>query len=155
MFGLEPPPELRARLNLQPNEICRLLKGAYSLVNAPLLWFRELTLALEKLGFEAAPFDPCCFALFNEDHQARGFIGIHVDDGLFAGDQEFHKKINQLERIFPFGSRKTKNFVFTGLQINQYEDFSITVDQTQYVKEISPISIDKDRRKQLDAPHKR
>ena len=60
--------------------------------------------------------------------------------------------MNQLEKIFPFGSRKQKNFVFTGLQINQQEDYTITVDQTQYVKDIGPISIDKDRRKQPDAP---
>lgn len=28
-LGLEPPPELRAKMGLRPNEVCRLLKGAY------------------------------------------------------------------------------------------------------------------------------
>ena len=136
LLGLEPPPELRTKLGLRPNEICRLLKGAYGLVNAPLLWFRELSKALENLGFEAAPVDPCCFVLFDENHKAQGFVGVHVDDGLFAGDTVFHQKINQLEKVFPFGSRKARNFAFTGLQIHQYDDFTITVDQTQYVKDI-------------------
>ena len=145
LLGLEPPPELRAKLGLRPTEICRLLKGAYGLVNAPLLWFKELSKALEKLGFEA-------FVLFDDNHKARRFIGVHVDDGLFAGDTVFHQKINQLEQVFPFGSRKARNFVFTGLQIHQYDDFSITVDQTQYVKDINPISIHKDQRKLVDAP---
>lgn len=127
-------------------------KGAYGLVNAPLLWFRELTKALQELNFTVSPFDPCCFVLFDEQNQAQGFIGIHVDNGLFAGNTEFHKKINPLDQKFPFGSLKSQNFVFTGLQVHQHEDFSITVDQTQYVKDISPISIDKERRKHLEGP---
>ena len=152
ILGLEPPPELRAKLGLQPQEVRRLLKGAYGLVNAPLLWFRELTKTVSDLGFIAAPFDPCCFILSNEQGQARGFIGIHVDDGLFAGDEFFHKQINKLESQFPFRSRKKKDFVFTGLQIHQKEDFSITVDQTQYVKDINPIQIDKERKNHPEEP---
>ena len=150
ILGLEPPPELRAKLGLHPQEVCRLLKGAYGLVNAPLLWFRELTKALGELGFVAAPFDPCCYILPDEHGQARGFIGVHVDDGLFAGDEVF--QINKLESQFPFGSRKKKDFVFTGLQTHQQEDFSITVDQTQYVKDTNPIAIDKERRKHPEEP---
>ena len=152
MLGIEPPEELRIKLGLRPNEVCQLLKGAYGLINAPLLWFRELTKTLQNLGFQPAPFDPCCYILFDEHHKTRGFIGIHVDDGLFAGDQVFHEKVNQLEGIFPFGSRKKRNFVFTGLQIHQNDDFSIEVGQTQYVKDINPISINKDRRRHLEEP---
>ena len=132
--------------------MCQLLKGAYGFVNAPLLWFRELSKALINLGFQPAPFDPCSFILFDENNKTRGFIGVHVDDGLFVGDSVFHAKINELENLFPFGSRKRRNFVFTGLQINQYEDYSIHVDQTQYVKDINPINIHKDRRKMLEEP---
>ena len=152
MLGVEPPPELRAKMNLRPNEVRQLLKGAYGLVNAPLLWFRELSKALTELKFQPSPFDPCCFVLFDEQNKMRGFIGVHVDDGLFAGDSIFHEKINELERKFPFGSRKRKQFVFTGLQINQHDDFSIHVDQTQYVKDINPIPIEKDRRKHHEEP---
>lgn len=82
----------------------------------------------------------------------REFIGIHVDDGLFAGDQHFHQKINPLEKLFPFGSRKQKQFAFTGHQISQQEDGSIHVDQTQYVKDISPTHIDRERRKHPEEP---
>ena len=131
MLGVEPPPELRAKMNLQPNGVCQLLKGAYGLVNAPLLWFRELSKVLTELKFQPSPFDPCGFILFDDQNKMRGFSGIHVDDGLFAGDSIFHEKINEMERKFPFGSRKKKHVVFTGLQINQQDDFSIHVDQTQ------------------------
>ena len=83
MLGIEPPEELRAKLGLKPAEVCQLLKGAYGLINAPLLWFRELSKTLQGLGFQPASFDPCCFVLFNEDHHTRGFIGVHVDDVVF------------------------------------------------------------------------
>lgn len=73
-------------------------------------------------------------------------IGIHVDDGLCCGSPKFHEKLKQLEQKFPFGSRKETSFVFTGLQISQQTDGSIWVDQTQYVKEIPPITLDKHRR---------
>eukprot|EP00435_Cladocopium_sp_Y103_P014229 s1308_g3.t1 len=55
-----------------------------------------------------------------------------------------------LSQKFPFGSRKQKDFVFTGLHIKQSEDFSITVDQEQYVKDIHPISITRERRAQQE-----
>ena len=72
----------------------------------------------------------------------RGFIGIHVDDGLFAGDSVFHEKINELERKFPFGSRKRKNFVFTGLQ--DYKSINKMISQSPLIKlklSMSKISI--------------
>ena len=40
-----------------------------------------------------------------------GLIGMHVDDGLCAGDGEFDKALQQLEKRFPFGSKREKNKV--------------------------------------------
>ena len=36
ILGVEPPAELRAKMNLRPDKVCELLKGAYGLINAPL-----------------------------------------------------------------------------------------------------------------------
>eukprot|EP00435_Cladocopium_sp_Y103_P037577 s2392_g10.t1 len=146
VLGLEPPEELRSKMNLKPNEITQLLKGAYGRVDAPFLWFRELKQSLEELGFEAAPFDPCLFILRDEKQQAEGLIGVHVDDGLFCGSPRFHAKLDQLAAKYPFGSKKTREFTFTGLKISQKSDNSIWVSQEKYVKDINPISIPKERR---------
>ena len=150
ILGIEPPKELKEKLHLKDNEVLQLLKGAYGRVDAPYLWFMELKQTLEDLGFVQAPFDPCCFVLHNQNaqghHTTEGMIGIHVDDGLCCGSPKFHEKLKQLEQKFPFGSRKETSFVFTGLQISQQTDGSIWVDQTQYVKEIPPITLDKHRR---------
>ena len=140
-------------MKLKPQEIVRLLKGAYGRVDAPYLWFMELKKGLEELGFVAAPFDPCAFVL-PEPHSGKieGLIGIHVDDGLCCGSPNFQKKLLKLKEKFPFGSHKKKNFTFTGLKIDQAEDFSISVSQEQYVKDIQPIGLKGDRKSVPDAP---
>ena len=153
LLGLEPTTELRQRLNLKPEEVLRLLKGAYGRVDAPYLWFMELRKSLLELKFVQAPFDPCVFILPNQqDGTPEGIIGVHVDDGLCGGSKYFQEQLSKLEKKFPFGSKKQSSFTFTGLKISQQADCSIVVDQTQYVKDIMPISIGRDRRTQMESP---
>ena len=149
ILGVEPTPELRQKMQLQPNEVLQLLKGAYGRVDAPYLWFMELKRGLEDLGFQQAPFDPCAFVL-EHNGVTQGLIGIHVDDGLCCGTPMFHEKLKALEEKFPFGSQKKLDFVFTGLHISQQADGTISVDQTQYVKDIEPIKLEKGRRSRPD-----
>ena len=52
---------------------------------------------------------------------------------------------------FPFGSKLHKDFKFTGLRIRQKPDYSIVVDQTEYVQDIGPINVDRHRRPQRTA----
>lgn len=89
-------------MNLKPQEICRLNKGAYGLIDAPYLWYCALGNELLRLGFEACPFDPCCFVLRtpatdSQDSKLEGILGIHVDDGIGGGSPVFEKAIQQLE----------------------------------------------------------
>jgi hypothetical protein len=71
---------------------------------------------LEELGFTSSPFDPCSFFLRGKDQKAEGILGVHVDDGLCCGSEVFHKKLALLEKKFPFGSKKHREFTFTGLK---------------------------------------
>jgi hypothetical protein len=151
VLGMEPPEEMRQRLKLKQNEVVQLLKGAYGRVDAPYLWFVELKKTLECLRFKASPFDPYCFLLSDPvTHQTQGMIGIHVDYGLCCGNQVFQEKLRQLEQKFLFGSRKSREFTFTGLRISQKPDSSITVDQSQYVKDINAFTLSRNRRLQTE-----
>ena len=147
LLGVDPPPELRDKLNLRDDEICELLKSAYGLVNAPFLWYQELRESLLNLGFRISPLDPCLFVLTNEQGYVHGVIGMHVDDGLCFGDAVFNKALDVLEQKFPFGSKREGEFTFTGLHLKQDEYFNIHIDQTEYVQGIEPIQIDRTRRK--------
>lgn len=153
ILGLEPPSELRERLKLAPNEILKLLKGAYGRVDAPYLWYMELKKGLEMLKFQVSPFDPCTFALTHPvTRRTEGIVGVHVDDGLCCGSSYFHDQLQLLQKKFPFGSHKKRNFTFTGLRLEQQADYSIWVSQEQYVKDIAAITISRDRRSTPDDP---
>ena len=156
ILGVEPPPEMRARMGLHKNETCELLKGAYGLVNAPLLWYIELKTALLNIGFKMSPLDPCLFILPKNNPKGdapaiHGILGIHVDDGLGGGDEVFDAAIQQLEDKYPFGSKRKQSFVFTGIQIDQKINGEISLSQQEYVQNIDPITIPRERRKQHDA----
>ena len=146
-LGIEPLPEMRDRMKLHKNEICELLKSAYGLVNAPYLWYEELKESLCNLGFVICPLDPCLFVLPDSQQGIHGIIGMHVDDGLCAGDKVFDQVLQKLEAKFPFGSKREKEFTFTGIQIKQDGDGRIHLNQKDYVENIDPICINRDRRK--------
>ena len=42
VMGLEPVPELATAMKLKDDEICKLDKSAYGLIDAPFLWFQTL-----------------------------------------------------------------------------------------------------------------
>ena len=110
ILAIEPVPELIEALQLRTDEVCKLEKRAYGLVDAPYLWYTALTEELVKLGFEQSPLDPCQFLLRHHQTNAlEGILGIHVDDGICGGSSYFKEKINQLEKTYPFGSKKIKH----------------------------------------------
>ena len=99
---------------------------------------------------EVSPFDPCTFVLrCKEDpSQIAGILGIHVDDGIGGGNQQFHDVINQLEKKYPFGAKKINSFTFTGIDLTQKEDHSIIMSQSTYVRKIKHIPIEPNRKTQ-------
>lgn len=92
------------------------------------------------------------FILRGKDQKAEGILGVHVDDGLCCGSEVFHKKLALLEKKFPFESKKHRDFTFTGLKIIQQEDQSIWASQEQYIKDIAPIQIAKERKMKPHQP---
>eukprot|EP00435_Cladocopium_sp_Y103_P025697 s606_g6.t1 len=157
VLGMEPPQELRLKMKLQDTEVCELLKGAYGLVNAPLLWYGELKNALLSIGFVISPFDPCLFTLPKKnpgkhESQIHGVLGVHVDDGIGGGDPIFNQAIATLEKRFPFGSQRQGSFVFTGIQMKQEINGDIILSQREYIQDIPPINIPKERRKCTESP---
>ena len=151
VIAIEPVPEMTKAMGLKPNEVCRLVKSAYGLIDAPFLWFTELDKTLKELGFISSPFDPCLYVLHDpETKELAGILGVHVDDGLCGGNDYFQRQIQKLEKKFPFGSRKSQNFVFTGIEMTQHNDHSITMSQENYVTKINPIHIQPQRKANLE-----
>ena len=151
VLAIEPVAEIINMMNLKPQEICKLEKGAYGLVDAPYMWFQAILEELLGLGFEQSPFDPCLFVLRNpETLLPDGVLGLHVDDGLCAGNERFSHKIDMLEKKYPFGTKRMGQFTFTGIDMQQTPDGTIHLSQSKYIRAIEPIKIQPERRKQPD-----
>ena len=150
-LAMEPPLELRKMLQLKDNEVCQLLGNAYGRVDAPLLFYRELSQQLLGLGFVRHPLEPCVFMLYHEG-TLRGIIGMHVDDGVCGGDKMFFSKLEALQKHLPFGSQKHQSFVFTGIRLAQLPDGTIRASQSDYVTGIPSIDVGKPRRQEPSAP---
>ena len=58
-----PPSELRRKLQLSDDQVCELVGNAYGRVDAPLLFYKELTRHLKNLNFRVHPLEPCVFIL--------------------------------------------------------------------------------------------
>eukprot|EP00438_Fugacium_kawagutii_P005439 Skav226195 [mRNA] locus=scaffold2212:160140:165589:- [translate_table: standard] len=154
---IDPVPELRKAMNMSSQELGKLNKGAYGLVDAPYMWFCTLVEEMVKLNFEPSPMDPCLFVLRHPSQgttpgKLAGIVGVHVDDGVGGGDEYFQAQLKKLEAKFPFGGHKQSNFTFTGIDVQQHGDYSITLSQSKYVCKIPPIRIDVNRKTQLTSP---
>ena len=150
-LAMEPPKELRRLLNLRDDEVCQLLGNAYGRVDAPLLFYKELSTQLENLGFTRHPLEPCVFLHYTGD-KLNGILGVHVDDGVCGGDEVFLQKIQALQKTLPFGSRKFRGFIFTGIRLEQMPDFTIRASQGEYIRQIPQLDIGRTRRQQPESP---
>ena len=148
-LAMEPPKELRQVLGLKDDEVCELLGNAYGRVDAPLLFYKELSKQLMALGFTRHPLEPCVF-LLQKNNTLHGILGMHVDDGVGGGDSVFKGKIDELQKSLPFGSRKFDSFTFTGIHLQQHADGSIKASQGDYVRSIPAIDIGRPRRQNLE-----
>ena len=75
VLGMEPPAEMRTMMKLEPWECCELLKSAYGLCNAPLLWYEELKNALVSLGFLMSPLGSLYFCAAKERSTRYSWFG--------------------------------------------------------------------------------
>ena len=72
-------------------------------------------------------------------------MGIHVDDFLHGGSNEFQKTILQpLKEKYTLSMEAEGNFLYTGLKINQRRD-CIELSQHAYIEELEKIPIDRER----------
>ena len=142
-------------MSLTDQQVCTLVGNAFGRVDAPLLFYKELTKHLHELNFRTHPLEPCIFILesgVGEKRILHGILGTRMDDGIGCGDSYFHKQLKELETRLPFGSLKYGKLIFTGIQLEQLPDFSITESQKEYIHRILAIDIGKSRREQPDSP---
>ena len=93
-----------------------------------------------ETGFVPSAADDCLFFLRDSENNLIGAAGWHVDDGLLTGTKEFWDAIDKVGKRLQFGSQKSGEFRFCGVNIRQTEDFSVYMDQSHAAKELEIIS---------------
>ena len=131
--------------------LMKMLKSAYGLADAPLLWFKEATRRLKALGWTPQLLDKCTFGYYNPKTKALdGILVLHVDDMLLAGDVNggFGKVVEDLRKNFEFGKWETvtqKSPVTYCGGILEKTDDGVSLSFEQYLRKILPVTVKKDR----------
>ncbi len=74
--------------NVDRNNVCKLLKAVYGIVQAPRCWSKTFTKTMINKGLEQSNVDACLFILHenkNKDSPAIGLVVNYVDDGIIVG----------------------------------------------------------------------
>ena len=130
LVHVKPPREANEK-----GKLWKLLKCLYGLKDASRKWFDKVKNRLLELGFKQSKYDPGFFYLIHGG-KLIGMIGLHVDDFLQSGDTYFNKHVlPEVIKSFKVGKRENKEFMYTGYSIKQ-DSSGITLDQTEYVKNI-------------------
>ena len=88
----------------------------------------------------ASAFDPCLFFVFRDQGQAAGAFTTHIDDILGCGEPDVLPKIRRFpEQRFSAMKLQEKSFVHVGMESNQEANFSVTLTQEEFAKNLQPL----------------
>ena len=149
-----PCPEILEAMHLGPDEIVRVKRGCYGLVDAPLEWYLTVSSFLQEEGLVKTWADPCCW-MWKPNGVLKGIIAGHVDDFLFCGDPQDKEWLALEKRIqerFKWSDWETDSFVQCGVKIEVQKDGSYHLSQPQYLDKVSEICLSAGRRKQAKEP---
>ena len=142
---LRPPSEFRNK-----NKIWKLRKTVYGLADAPRVWFLRLREEILRLGAKESSLDNGVFYWF-VNGRLEGIMACFVDDQLWGGSSSFAQNvIEKLRTTFEISHEHESAFKYVGIELIQDDDFSIRVNQKNYINSIVPIDVDSIRRKQKD-----
>ena len=133
---VKPPKEANLK-----NKLWRLKKCLYGLKDASRQWYLRLKKTLLDNSFQRCKYDGALFYLI-KDSKLIGLVGVHVDDFLCTGDDNFMTNIipKVLEK-FVIGKAEDQAFMYTGFKLDQ-DSKGITLDQTDYVENLTILDLD-------------
>ena len=142
-----PPPEA----GVAKGKLWQLRIALYGLDDASLRFHWKVRQVMKELKLKQSLLDPALF--YDKDEstgELRGMVGTHVDDFLLAGSTSWTKEmIEKIQKSFLLGTIEEKDFLYCGHRIRQDREAGLlTIDQEEFVKEISPLVISPERRRQ-------
>ena len=140
---VRPPQKLHA-----PEQLLKLPKAVYGLVDAPLHWYQALHKSMLSIGAIVVSFDAAIY-LFRDHENLCAWAAVHVDDTSIAGtDSLISSLLEALHGVFSVGSDKREEYVLCGvhLECKRDDDGNLIevkmLDQQKYIDEIAEISLE-------------
>ena len=119
-------------------------KCVYGLGDASKIWYLSIKEKLEELKVKCCKSAPTLF-VSHENNKLQGIICTHVDDFIFGRDKLFNEQIRNIKKI-TIGIESEITFVYLGLNIQQYQNYSISVDQISYNNNVEYVEMDAKRK---------
>eukprot|EP00439_Symbiodinium_sp_Y106_P083456 s160_g23.t1 len=140
--------------DLHPNQLLRIKKGVFGLVDSPHGWwerFKEEVTAIrpeteqgQRCVIEQCPLDPCVFFVkeiigWDTDGGRKlsaplAYLAVHVDDVLLIGERGLCKLLRELlSKTFPIDDWETNAFEYIGSYI-EVDDGCVRVSRASYVE---------------------
>ena len=143
---------LPSEANCSKGYIWKLKKCVYGLSDASLKWYSQVRNFAIDNSRVVSDVDPSLFLWYDSNSELIGYLLIHVDDFLFAGHQNFHERImKKLKSSFLVGKEEKLNFRYLGINISS-GNCNITLDQNSYIKNLTKIDLNPDRKRDQTAP---
>ncbi|CAE7745994.1 RE1 [Symbiodinium sp. KB8] len=140
-----PPPP-----GVSPHALFRARGSIYGTKDAGRAWWRKLWRTLKKHCWSMSRIEAALFYLF-EGEAFKGILVTHVDDLFSAGEGEkYEATIAEMEKELHLKVKRGE-FRFCGKNVHQTED-AIILDQYDAIEGVDYFLLDKDRRKQVNAP---
>ena len=137
---IKPPKEAQLQ-----GKLWELKKPLYGLKDASRQWYFRVQETLKKLGCQQSSLDSGIFYKLGQGQKICGVIGLHVDDFLHAGDEQFEQDVvHDICKEFKVGKNEKSNFVYTGFSFFQ-EKNGIRMDQNNYRENLTIENIDPKR----------
>ena len=149
----EPPDDVKEYLGMSPQQLFRVRKAVYGLLNAPRRWMDKLAKELENTGWVRSKLEPCVWRLYDSGTLC-GLIGVHVDDIVCSGAGTIYdEKVQMLRKIFPFGSWKSarhEKTVFCGAELSQNHHGEIMMNQERFALGLNEIPLSRERKQETE-----
>ena len=126
---------------LDEGQLLKLLMPLYGLSDSGDYWDFTITDFLKSdMDMKQATLDLSLF--FKKLHgKLQGLSGMYVDDGTHAGNKEFEKDNERIEKRFHSKPREFDNFKFSGITVETTAE-GIRLHQSEYAKSIRPLPLD-------------
>ena len=95
--------------------------------------------------------DPALF-FWRLEGKLHGVVVAHVDDFFYGGTDTFTNNVMKgIKNKFSLSSECVRDFRYVGFKVTQHDD-KIMFSQSEYLKDIKPISVSKERESMNNQP---